>query len=337
MVDLARQYNFTGELINDEWGPTYTTDVCRDNETSASFIAKTIHLIGTDSYPPPVMFGYWTLSDLYEEFNTGNTTAYHEGNYGLLLKGDAQYPDSYDLAKPAFNAFRLLHMMGDVRISCNGGTTADGVNAAATISNDNNSIQILTYNHVNGAAANSSNYDNVTLSVNNIPFAPGTIRVEHFVIDRTRSNSHTTWVGMGKPSRPNQSQWAELKIASELAYQDPVATVNLTGSSFNKTFSQYTYSVGLIVLSAAGGSSTNPPGQTPVPTNTPTPVQNLGDVNNNGTIDIVDALLVAQYYVGLNPSNFDISRADTNCDGSVNIVDALLIAQYYVGSINRFC
>lgn len=46
----------------------------------------------------------------------------------------------------------------------------------------------------------------------------------------------------------------------------------------------------------------------------------LGDVNEDGTIDIVDALLTAQYYVGLD----------------VSIVDALLIAQYYVGLIDTF-
>jgi hypothetical protein len=64
---------------------------------------------------------------------------------------------------------------------------------------------------------------------------------------------------------------------------------------------------------------------------------NPGDVNNDGSIDIVDALLVAQYYVGLNPGNFDPGNADTNCDGSIDIVDALLIAQYYVGLISGFC
>lgn len=64
---------------------------------------------------------------------------------------------------------------------------------------------------------------------------------------------------------------------------------------------------------------------------------NLGDVNSDGSIDVIDALLVAQYYVGLNPSNFDSSVADTNCDGTINIVDALLIAQYYVGLVSQFC
>lgn len=64
---------------------------------------------------------------------------------------------------------------------------------------------------------------------------------------------------------------------------------------------------------------------------------NLGDVNSDGAVDIVDALLVAQFYVGLNPSNFNKDNADTNCDGSIDIVDALLIAQYYVGLISSFC
>jgi hypothetical protein len=52
----------------------------------------------------------------------------------------------------------------------------------------------------------------------------------------------------------------------------------------------------------------------------------LGDVNGSGSIDIVDALLTAQYYVGLDPASFQSAAADVNADGSINIVDALLIA-----------
>jgi endoglucanase len=63
---------------------------------------------------------------------------------------------------------------------------------------------------------------------------------------------------------------------------------------------------------------------------------NLGDVNGSSTIDIVDALLVAQYYVGLNPANFNSQAADVNASSSIDIVDALLIAQYYVGLITQF-
>ena len=66
--------------------------------------------------------------------------------------------------------------------------------------------------------------------------------------------------------------------------------------------------------------------------------QILGDVNRDGSIIIVDALLVAQYYVGLTPTPpFYLTEADVQgCDGVVNIVDALVISQYYVGLIDSF-
>jgi hypothetical protein len=77
---------------------------------------------------------------------------------------------------------------------------------------------------------------------------------------------------------------------------------------------------------------TSPP--TPGPTNTPTGL--LGDVNGSGAVDIVDALVTAQYYVGLNPPNFNPAVADVNCSQAIDIVDALVIAQYYVGLIAQF-
>lgn len=60
-----------------------------------------------------------------------------------------------------------------------------------------------------------------------------------------------------------------------------------------------------------------------------------GDVNLNGAVDIVDALLVAKYYVGSNPSNFNKEVADVNGDKNIDIVDALNIAQFYVSLISE--
>lgn len=74
------------------------------------------------------------------------------------------------------------------------------------------------------------------------------------------------------------------------------------------------------------------------PSYPPTPAPpRLGDVNGDGRINIIDALLVAQFYVGLPVDNVNEERADVNCDGVVDITDALLIAQYYVGIIDSFC
>ncbi|MBN2441024.1 MAG: hypothetical protein JXJ04_06750 [Spirochaetales bacterium] len=62
----------------------------------------------------------------------------------------------------------------------------------------------------------------------------------------------------------------------------------------------------------------------------------IGDVNSDGAITIIDALLVAQYSVDLTPSAWNYDAADVNLDGERNIIDALLIAQYYVGLITEF-
>jgi hypothetical protein len=70
-------------------------------------------------------------------------------------------------------------------------------------------------------------------------------------------------------------------------------------------------------------------------TTTPLP-GHPGDVNADDSVDILDALLTAQYYVGLNPSYFNTGYADVDCSGSIDILDALLIAQYYVGLITHF-
>ena len=84
------------------------------------------------------------------------------------------------------------------------------------------------------------------------------------------------------------------------------------------------------------GTSSGTSTPTPSPARTPS-VGRRGDVNNDGSINIVDALMIAQYYVGLNPAGFISANADVNCSGNIDIVDALMVAQYYVGLGVQFC
>jgi serpin B len=61
-----------------------------------------------------------------------------------------------------------------------------------------------------------------------------------------------------------------------------------------------------------------------------------GDVNNDGDINIIDALIVAQYYVGIISTVQFPEAADVDGNGTIDIIDALLIARYYVGLITEF-
>ena len=60
-----------------------------------------------------------------------------------------------------------------------------------------------------------------------------------------------------------------------------------------------------------------------------------GDVNSSGSVDIVDALMIAQYTVGLSPSNFNTAVANVNSNDSITIIDALIVAQYTGGLLSQ--
>jgi hypothetical protein len=152
----------------------------------------------------------------------------------------------------------MLHKLGAFEVSCTGGKITDGLNAVATVSTNNDSIQILIYNHYEGNSQQPTVVDNVTLTVDSIPFAPAQIRAEHWVVDYSHSNAYRPWVTMGKPAQPTAAQWAQLKQAAMLTHFDSVATPTLTGKSWSKTFTQNYYSVGLIILTKANGVSTAP-------------------------------------------------------------------------------
>lgn len=71
----------------------------------------------------------------------------------------------------------------------------------------------------------------------------------------------------------------------------------------------------------AGGSQTNVD-QNPV---------KLGDVNNNGNVDIGDAVSIVNYLVGKPSTVFVEKAADTNKNGKIDIGDAVTIVNYLVG------
>jgi hypothetical protein len=179
-----------------------------------------------------------------------------------MLRGDKNIPVSWDLPKPMFNVFKQLHNMTDIKLACTGGTTGNGVNAAATLSADSSSMQILVYNHIDGAEGNSSSNDKVNLTVNNIPFSTsGKVAVQTWVVDRTHSNSFRAWQNMGSPTVPSQDQWNQLRAAGDLTRTDSTVA-NLTNNTFTKTFLANIYSTTLIALKDPDGAPV--PAETPV-------------------------------------------------------------------------
>ncbi len=57
-----------------------------------------------------------------------------------------------------------------------------------------------------------------------------------------------------------------------------------------------------------------------------------GDVNNDGKIDMLDALLTVQYYFGKTPEKTIREAANVNNDSKIDMLDALLVVQLYLSS-----
>jgi hypothetical protein len=134
--------------------------------------------------------------------------------------------------------------------------------------------------------------------------------------------------------RITKPDWSEYDQSNDYSFD------NSSPNDFTQNTRITAYHEGALIFGT--DPDTPAPTATPSPTPTSTPDQTpghevqKGDVNGDDGVDIVDALLVAQYYVGL-ITTIDEDAADVNCDGGIDIVDALLIAQYYVGLISEFC
>ncbi|PJI07267.1 MULTISPECIES: cellulase family glycosylhydrolase [Clostridium] len=61
----------------------------------------------------------------------------------------------------------------------------------------------------------------------------------------------------------------------------------------------------------------------------------LGDVNNDGVINVNDLILLKRYLKGASV-NIDMTAADLNGDGTVNVLDVILMKKYLSGKITSF-
>lgn len=58
-----------------------------------------------------------------------------------------------------------------------------------------------------------------------------------------------------------------------------------------------------------------------------------GDVDGDGVVDLADAVLVINHYVGKPVNKFVAKAADVDGDGVVDLADAVRIINFYVGKV----
>ncbi|MBZ5663715.1 MAG: glycosyl hydrolase family 39 [Acidobacteriia bacterium] len=140
------------------------------------------------------MMSYWTFSDVFEEQGVVKEPFY--GGFGLIAAGG--------IPKPSFNAFKLLHELGNERI------TVDSSSVLVTRKKDG-SLVVAAWNLVPLDQTGSSK--TIHLRFDHLA---GSRRAYISRVDRDHGDVHPAYEKMGQPRYPSQEQLKALQQASQL-------------------------------------------------------------------------------------------------------------------------
>ena len=149
------------------------------------------------------MMSYWTFSDVFEEQGVVKTPFY--GGFGLIAAGG--------IPKPAFNAFKLLHELGDQRIELNS-------DWALVTRGRNGSIVVAVWNYA--PPEKQGGTKSVSLKFKGVQPAQALI----YMADVEHGDLHPAYERMGSPVYPTAAQIGELRKAAELPAPELRALTN---------------------------------------------------------------------------------------------------------------
>jgi xylan 1,4-beta-xylosidase len=140
------------------------------------------------------VLSYWAFSDVFEEQGVVKEPFY--GGYGVMAEDD--------IPKPAFNAFKLLHELGDQRIAL------DSKDAVVTRRADGN-VVIAVWNLF--LPEEKGEPKTVTLELKGIA---GNRRALVSRVDATHGSPLEAYTAMGSPRYPTAAQIEKLRQAAAL-------------------------------------------------------------------------------------------------------------------------
>ncbi len=146
---------------------------------------------------------YWTFSDVFEEQGVVKTPFY--GGYGLIAENG--------IPKPAFNAFKLLHKLGDERIDLDS-------NSALLTRRRDGTLVLAVWNYAPAEQAGSPKTFTLRLK--------GT-RAKHALIsrlDHDHGDFRSVYDKIGAPRYPSPKQIEELRHAADLPPPEAYAIKN---------------------------------------------------------------------------------------------------------------
>lgn len=147
------------------------------------------------------MMSWWTFSDVFEE--SGVRTEPFDGGFGLMAAGG--------IRKPSYNAFALLHHLGEERL-------ANAADALVTRREDGTLVLAL-WNLVEVDELKNGHEKTVDLQLKGInPEA----RVTIYRLDAEHGNTQGAYQAMGRPRYPTRAQVEQLNKASQVGEPEVV-------------------------------------------------------------------------------------------------------------------
>ena len=150
------------------------------------------------------IMSYWTFSDVFEEQGVVKQPFY--GGFGLIAADD--------IPKPSYNAFKLLHRLGDERISIDS-------NSVLVTRQRDGSLVVAAWNLVPPDQAGVSKTIHLRFE-----HLAGSRRAYISRVDRDHGDVHPAYEKMGQPRYPTQEQ---LKVLQQAAQLPPAEIRELTG------------------------------------------------------------------------------------------------------------
>lgn len=159
------------------------------------------------------MMSYWTFSDVFEEQGVVKTPFY--GGFGLIAE--------LGIPKPSFNAFKLLHELGDRRLDSNS-------DSALVTRKADGAVVVAVWNYAPPNKPGPS--ETITLEFKN--FNPKKASI--FMVDPATGDSETAFRKMGSPPYPTREQIRELRDAAKLP---PPSVDRISGHQLKLTIPSY--------------------------------------------------------------------------------------------------
>ena len=136
---------------------------------------------------------YWTFSDVFEEQGVETTPFY--GGFGLMAEGG--------IPKPAFNAFAMLHRLGDRRIQ-------PDVQDAIVTKRADGTLVLAVWNYAAPGETGSSRRVQIQIKGG----TAGTARFHVEIVDPEHGSALPAWRAMGSPQWPSREQIQRLREAA---------------------------------------------------------------------------------------------------------------------------